>query len=263
MQKAQIVAYLLVPTDQHAPKTVHPTMRALHHPSAGFETSFFLQCLGFFPPGPNMSRETKLLQEVSHLVIVIALIQTQPLRRVWSRVGSLYSDLLDSLACHLEIIAISAVHSQTDGHATAVGEEAAFGAALAAVGRILTHLFPPREELWSSRRPLRAMPSQYLAGRRIPQGPVPTRPQRRPLPPTLGTGGGRSCWNRCRSRSARSTDSPCVVQRKWHPWPCDHRPVGGGTPVDGVSVLVRAVGGAPIIRQGYANPGERSLVQYS
>src|SRR5262250_2945887 len=106
MQKAQRVAHLLVPTDQHAPKTVHPTMRALHHPSAGFETRFFLQGLGFFPPGPHMRREAKLLQEVSHLVIVIALLQTQPLRRVWRRVGSLYSDLLDSLARHFEIMAM-------------------------------------------------------------------------------------------------------------------------------------------------------------
>src|SRR5262249_27257311 len=110
MQKAQIVAHLLVPTDQHAPKTIHPTIRALHHPSAGFETSFFLQCLGFFPTCSHMSRAAKLLQEVSHLVIVIALIQTQPLWRVRSRVGPLYRDLLDSLARHLAIIAIGAVY---------------------------------------------------------------------------------------------------------------------------------------------------------
>ena len=88
-----IVARLLVPTDQHTPKTVQPTMRALHHPSAGFETNFLLQCLGFFPPCTNVGREAKLLQEVSHLIIVIAFLQTQPLRRVWGRGGPLYGDL--------------------------------------------------------------------------------------------------------------------------------------------------------------------------
>src|SRR5262245_55418817 len=104
MQKAQRVAHLLVPTDQHAPKTVHPTLRALPHPSAGFATRFFLPCLGFFPPGPHMSRAAKLLQEVSPLVIVITLLQTQPLRRGRSRVGSLYSALRNSLARHLELM---------------------------------------------------------------------------------------------------------------------------------------------------------------
>src|SRR5262245_25890716 len=103
MQKSQIVAHLLVPTDQHAPKTVHPTMRALHDPSSGFETRFFLQCLGFFPPRPNMSREAKLLQEVSDLVIVIALIQAQPLWRLGRHIWPLRRDTLNRLACHLEV----------------------------------------------------------------------------------------------------------------------------------------------------------------
>ena len=77
MQKPQAVADFLVPTDQHTPEAIHPTMRAFHDPSSGFETRFFLQRLGFFPPRPDMGREAKLLQEVSDFVIVIALIQTK------------------------------------------------------------------------------------------------------------------------------------------------------------------------------------------
>ena len=72
MQKPQIVAYFLVPADQHAPKTVHPTMRALHHPPPRFATGFLLQCLGLFAPRMDVSREAKLCQKVPDLIIVIA-----------------------------------------------------------------------------------------------------------------------------------------------------------------------------------------------
>src|SRR5678816_1466922 len=77
MQKAQIVARFLVPADQDASETIHPTMRAFHHPAPRFETGLLLEGLGFFPACPDVGSEAKLLQEVSNFVIVIAFIQAQ------------------------------------------------------------------------------------------------------------------------------------------------------------------------------------------
>jgi hypothetical protein len=238
-------------------------MRALHDPSSGFDPRFFLQCLGCFSACPQMRREAQLLQEGSDLGIVLALLQAPPWWRLRRHIRPFHCDSLNRLSGHLAVRASGALDCEAARDAAAVGEETALGARLAPVGGILAHLCPPRAGLWSSPRPSPASPSQGLAGRRIPQGPVPPRPQRRLLPPTLGTGGEQHCWNRCRSWAARSTDSPGAGQRKWHPWPCDHQPGGGGTPGDGASAPARAVGYAPITRQGYANLGERCLVPYS
>ena len=70
MQKPQIVAYFLVPADQHAPKTVHPTMRSTTHRRALQPVS----CFSAWASSPRawMSREAKLCQKVPDLIIVIA-----------------------------------------------------------------------------------------------------------------------------------------------------------------------------------------------
>src|SRR5437870_6694593 len=106
MQKSHVVAHFLVPADEHAPKTVHPTMRALHDPPPGFETGLLLQCLGFLAPCPDMRREAELVQQRPYLVIIIAFVQTHPLGGVWCGVRSLHSNALDGLSSHFEIIAI-------------------------------------------------------------------------------------------------------------------------------------------------------------
>ena len=63
MQKPQVVAYFLVPADQHAPEAIHPTMRALHDPPPGFEPGFLLQRFGLFPPRTDVGGEAKLVSK--------------------------------------------------------------------------------------------------------------------------------------------------------------------------------------------------------
>src|SRR5262245_7077255 len=163
MQKPQVVADFLVPTDEHTPEAIHPTMRAFDHPAPGFEPRLLLECLGFVPTSTDVCREAKLLQEVPHLVVVVALIQTQPLRPLRGRVGPLYGDACNGGVHQLEIIPIRTVHGQPDGDAAAVGEQAALRTDLAAVGRILADLFPPQAGLWSSRHPWLATPNRCPA----------------------------------------------------------------------------------------------------
>src|SRR5262245_12558480 len=253
MQKPQVVAHFLVPADQHAPKTVHPTMRTFHHPPPGFEPSLLLQRLGFLAPCPDMCREAELVEQLPYLVIIIAFVQTQPLVGVWGGVWPLHSYVLDGLARQLEIIPIRAGHGQPERHATAIGADAAFGADLAAVRGVLAHLFPPRGELWSSPRPSPATPSQSPARHRSLPGPFPIRPQRHLPPPTLGNGDGRNYWNRSASRSAHSTGNRCEAQKRWHPWLCDRQRGADGIPKGVVCAVGARAQCAPTIRLGYAS----------
>src|SRR2546428_8747248 len=257
MQKTQIVTHLLVPADQYPSEAIHPTMGAFDDPPSRLETCLVLERLRLFSSCPDVGGEAKLVQEVSDFVIVIALIQAQPLRRVGSRVWALCSDTLNGLARHLKVIAVRPVHCEADGHAMAVGEHAALGARFPAIRRILAHLFPPREALWSSPRPSPAMPSQSLAGRHMPSAPFPISLRRRPPPPTLGSGDGPNSWSRYRWRSAHSTGILSGARKKWHPSLCGHQHEADGTPTGGASVLGAAPRCVPTTHQGCANRHRR------
>src|SRR5262249_59636882 len=79
MEKGQVVLGLLLPTNQDPPKSVHPAMVPLAHPPPRSIPRLAGQRLGLFPPRPHMRRETKLLDQLPRILVVIALIQTQPL----------------------------------------------------------------------------------------------------------------------------------------------------------------------------------------
>ena len=84
MKKGDVVAWRLVPADQNASKAVHPAVSAFHHPAPGFETGFIFDGLSLFAPAANVGREAKLVQSLTHLVEVVALIQAQS---PWGRSG--------------------------------------------------------------------------------------------------------------------------------------------------------------------------------
>src|SRR5215510_5840845 len=255
MQKPQVVTYFFVPAEQHAPEAIHPAMRALHDPPPGFETGLVLQGLSFLAPRSDMGCEPELVQQVSHLVVVIAFVQTHPLGSLCWGLRSFHGSTLDRLACQFDLITVRTVHGQTDRHATAVGEDAALGADRAAVRGVLAHLFPPQGGLGSLPRPSPARPSQSPARHHMPPSPVPLRPQKRLPPPTLGNGDGRHYWNTSSSCSAHSTGTRYAAQKRWHPSLCDHRRGADGTLKGAVSVGGATAQGAPIIRQVYASPG--------
>ena len=56
-------------------------MRALHHPTSGFNASVPFHGLGFFAPGPNVGREAKLLQRVPHFRVVVPFVRHIPCGR--------------------------------------------------------------------------------------------------------------------------------------------------------------------------------------
>src|SRR5215510_5310066 len=148
MQNPQVVTHFFIPTDQHTPEAIHPAMRALHAPPPCFEPHLGLQGLGRLAPRSDMCREPELLQQVAHLVVVIALVQPPPLGGVRGGSGPFHGQALDGRARQLEIIPLRAGPGQTERHATAVWKDAAFGAVFAAFRGILALLFPPPRAAW-------------------------------------------------------------------------------------------------------------------
>ena len=108
MKQGQIIFWLFVPPNEQAAKAVHPRMTAFRHPTPRFEARFSLDGLSFFPARANMGRKAELMQDVAHLIIVIAFIQTYPLRLVLGRLGMLEDDALDRRTQQLHIVTIGA-----------------------------------------------------------------------------------------------------------------------------------------------------------
>src|SRR5262245_32880032 len=210
MQEPQVVPRFFIPANQHASEAIHPTMGTFDDPAPCFAASLLLERLGFFSPCADVGGEAKLVQESPNLIIVVAFIQTQALRRLGCRVGPLNGDTLERSAHHLEIIPIRAVDGEPEGDALAIGEHAAFGPRFPAIGGVLAHLFPPQGGLWSSRRPSRATPSQCLARRHIPRGPVPTTPRRRRRLSTLESDDAPRCASTSPWRPGHPTGSRCA-----------------------------------------------------
>jgi hypothetical protein len=255
MQNPQVVPHFFVPAEQHPPAPIPPAMRALHHPPSCFATGLVLPGLGLLPPPAARRRASARVQHGSPLVVVIAFVPTHPLGGVWRGGRPCHGPARDRLAWQLAIMPLGAVHGQTERHATAVGEDAAFGAALAAVRGVLASLCPPQGGLGASRRPSPAPPSPSLARPHMPPSPVPRRPPRRPPPPTLGNGDGRHSWNSSASCAAPSPGTRGGARTRWPPALGDHRRGANGPLKGAVSVGAATAQCAPTMRQVYASLG--------
>lgn len=80
MQKGDVVLRVLLPTDEDAPKAVHPGMSTLNYPAAGALAGFDLDGFGFFTPGADMGGKAKLAEGITDFLKVVCFIQTHALR---------------------------------------------------------------------------------------------------------------------------------------------------------------------------------------
>lgn len=114
MEQSQIVLNLFVPADKYSAKAIHPTVRALHHPTSGLVANMAFEGLRLFLSRTNMQGVAKFLAQFPDFVVVIPFIQAEILPLLF---GWLWSDNWDTFqrpTGHLEIIAVSSFDSETD-----------------------------------------------------------------------------------------------------------------------------------------------------
>jgi len=112
-----------LPAGEDAAKAVEPGVGALDDPAADPEAGLVLDRLRFFAAAADVGRECELVTEFAHLVVVVAAVETQPLRRVCCWCGPLDRDRLDRGADELEVVQVRARWRDPQRDALALGEE--------------------------------------------------------------------------------------------------------------------------------------------
>lgn len=211
--------------DEEATKAVHPTVRAFHHPAAGAEARFSFERDCFFTPGADVGGEAKLGHDVTHVLVVIAFVQTPPLGGFGGGFGARHPHAFQGFAGQLQVMSVGTGHRQAHRHAVPLGQQAALDSGLAAIRRMGTGFFPRRAGPWSSPRPSAARPRRSLATRQTARCPLARGPETPPLPPPPGTDRAPLNARLIRSDPGLAMGSPCAARRRWQPRRLD--------PVDG------------------------------
>src|ERR1035437_4883677 len=245
MKQSQIILGLLLPPRQDAAEAVHPTVGPFHHPAAGLETGLVFDRLGFFAAGPNVGGVTELQDQLTCLIVVVSLVQAEPLWTLPRGLGAWDRNAFKRRLHHLEIITVGTLNRQADGHARGFRQHATLHAVFGPIRGIGSGFFPRPRGPWSWPRPSTARTSRSLSTHRILSGPGPRASETPRRPSIPENADGRKNSNRGPWRSERSTDSRCARRRKSHSWPCDPRPADYGNPVDAVCPAAAKVRSSP------------------
>jgi hypothetical protein len=89
-----------------------------------------------------VSGETERAQQRPHLVVIVAFVQTHPLRLGFAWLRPLNDDTLQRRSYPFHIVPIGAIHRQTDPNAMPPGQQTPFRALFAAISRIVSVFFP-------------------------------------------------------------------------------------------------------------------------
>jgi hypothetical protein len=121
-----VIVGFLRPADEEAAEAVEPGVGALDDPAAGAEAGLALERLRFLAAGADVRGEAELVDERAHLVVVVALVQAEPLRPLRSGLRPLDRDRLDRLSDQLEVVQVCARWRDPERDALALAEEAPF-----------------------------------------------------------------------------------------------------------------------------------------
>src|SRR5215471_10644612 len=130
MEKGEIILRLFVPADQESAKAVHPRVCSFYYPKVGFEDSFPFDRPVFFPTGANVSGKVEVVEDGTHLVVVIAFVQTHALRLLFVWCWTFDDDTLNGWTRELHIVAVCSLDCQANRHPMPFSQDAAFYAAL-------------------------------------------------------------------------------------------------------------------------------------
>jgi hypothetical protein len=153
MEEAQIVIRLLIPADEQMTEAIHPRMHLLHDPALRRETGLPFDSLGFFASCANLGSTAELCHTSADLVIVIAFVQTEPLRMFVGRCRPLDDQGRNGLASQLPIMPMGSGDNDAKRDAVSFGQDAALYSPFATICRIGSGFFPRPTEPWSLLHP--------------------------------------------------------------------------------------------------------------
>jgi hypothetical protein len=104
VEHGEVSVGAFLPTDEDAAEAVQPGVAAFDDPAAGAEAGLAFDRLRFLAAGADVRGEAKLLGELVHLRVVVALVQAEALRRGRCRRRSPDRDALDRLPGELEVV---------------------------------------------------------------------------------------------------------------------------------------------------------------
>ena len=166
MQHTRVILRFLLPTNQNATVSIHPTVSPFGHPATSLEPRGTPDQLRLITSRANMRREPEFLREVTHFVVVIPLVQTQVLRPVQRRSGSFHGNAFERLSRKLEVVDVRARHGQSHRNTVRLGEQTSLGAGFGSIRRVRAGFFPRPAAPWSSLRPCSAKTSSTPSVRR-------------------------------------------------------------------------------------------------
>ena len=123
MEHRQVGVGAFLPAGEDAAKTVQPGVGAFDDPAAGAEAGLTLDQLRFLSARADVGGKAELMAELSHLVVVIAAIETQALTPARCRRWPLDRDRLERGPDELEVVQVRARWRDPDRDALALGEE--------------------------------------------------------------------------------------------------------------------------------------------
>jgi hypothetical protein len=191
-------------------------MGPFYHPAAGLFASFVFDFLSLLATRTNMFSKTKLLQNIPHLLIIIALVQTHPLRLLWGWLGTIQRDIFQRSANQFHVVAVSFGHGQANGNPLPFGQQAPFNPTFGSISGIRPGFFPRLTGLWSLLRPDLTIPNQGLLAHQTALTPLARVSKTLRLRPTLDSGRGRLSQHTDPFGRALSIGNPCAGQRKCH-----------------------------------------------
>ena len=239
MDKSQVVADFLFPTDKKTPCAVRPRVAAFDYPAtcalAGMTFGLNLAL------ARNVQDVSQTLSERLRGLGTISFVQAKMLLAPSDRLGTPHGHRPQRGTQQSDVVRVRAGDCNADRHAAGVGHDGSLDAELTAIGGVFAGFFPRPTVPWSWSRPTLANAMRFRVARHT-FGDIFSRSDgRRAVGSILGSSDA-PCWMNRTAAATPSTGSPCATNRRFR-WRRLEDLLGGDRPSDCADTWVTA---API-----------------
>ena len=212
MDKSQVVADFLFPTDKKTPRAVCPRVAAFDYPAtcALARTTFGLN----LALARNVQNVSQTPGERLRGLGTISFVQAEMLLATSDRLGTLHRYRPQRGTQQSDVVRVRAGDCNADRHATGVGHDGSFDAELTAIGGVLAGFFPRPTAPWSWSRPAIANAMRFRVARHTSANIFSRSGRRLAVGPILESSDAPCLANRT-AAATLSTGSPFATDRRF------------------------------------------------